>query len=116
MQLARRLRRLLKRRGLRLTDAVKQSLRDFVATVSEENPDVVDREEDSDEDAAASANEPAQQHPITCPHCGETIDIAVDLSGADQDEVQDCSVCCSPIHITYSVRDGQLQDFTSEPY
>ncbi len=116
MRLARRLRRLLKRRGLRLTDAVKQGLRDFVATVSEENPDVVDSETITDDDDAASAQEPAQQHAITCPHCGETIDIAVDLSGPDQDEVQDCSVCCSPIHVTYAVRAGRLHGFSSEPY
>lgn len=116
MRLVRRLRRLLKRRGLRLTDAVKQSLRDFVATVSEENPDVVDSEAVTDDDDAAPATERALQHPITCPHCGETIAIAIDLSGADQDDVQDCTVCCSPIHVTYSVHEGQLQDFTSEPY
>jgi len=116
MHLARRLRRLLKRRGLRLTDAVKQSLRDFIATVSEENPDVVDPEAITGADEAAPVSERALQHPITCPHCGETIDIAIDLSGADQDDVQDCTVCCSPIHVTYSVHEGQLQDFTSEPY
>ncbi|MBA3698069.1 MAG: CPXCG motif-containing cysteine-rich protein [Planctomycetes bacterium] len=116
MRLTRRLRRLLKRRGLRLTDAVKQGLRDFVAIVAEENPEVVDPEAVSDDDEAAPVGEPAQQHPITCPHCGETIDIAVDLSGPDQDDVQDCSVCCSPIHVTYSVRDGRLQGFSSEPY
>jgi len=116
MHLARRLRRLLKRRGLRLTDAVKQSLRDFIATVSEENPDVVDPEAITGDDEAAPVSERALQHPITCPHCGETIDIAIDLSGADQDDVQDCTVCCSPIHVTYSVHEGQLQNFTSEPY
>jgi len=116
MRLVRRLRRLLKRRGLRLTDAVKQSLRDFVATVAEENPGVVDPEAVSDDDTLPSAAEPALQHPITCPHCGENIGIAIDLSGGDQDDVQDCTVCCSPIHVTYSVRDGQLYGFTSEPY
>jgi len=116
MHLARRLRRLLKRRGLRLTDAVKQSLRDFIATVSEENPDVVDPEAITGDDEAAPVSERALKHPITCPHCGETIDIAIDLSGADQDDVQDCTVCCSPIHVTYSVHEGQLQNFTSEPY
>lgn len=115
MRLARRLRRLLKRRGLRLTDAVKQGLRDFVATVSEENPDYVDGEASVEDDEVAPSAERALQHPIICPHCGEPIEIAIDLSGGDQNDVQDCTVCCSPIHVTYSVRDGQLQDFTSEP-
>lgn len=116
MRLLRRLRRLLKRRGYRLTGPVKDGLREFVATVSEENPDVVDPEAVSDDDDDAPPREPAQQHPIACPHCGETIDIHIDLSGPDQDDVQDCSVCCSPIHVTYSVRQGRLHGFTSEPY
>ena len=116
MRLYKRLRRLLKRRGYRLTEAVKDGLREFVATVSEENPEVVDPEAASDDEVGEAAGGPAQQHPISCPHCGETIDIHIDLSGPDQDDVQDCSVCCSPIHVTYSVRDGRLDGFTSEPY
>ena len=116
MRLARRLRRLLKRRGYRLTEAVKDGLRDFVATVSEENPDVVDPEAADDEaDGEGDDGERTLNHPITCPYCGETIDIALDLSGGDQDDVQDCSVCCSPIHVTYSVSRGKLRSFTSGP-
>ncbi len=117
MRLVRRIRRLLKRRGLRLNDAVKEALHDFVATVSEENPDVIDPEAISDDDdAEVPESERSLQHPIACPHCGETIHIAVDLSGDDQDEVQDCTVCCSPIHVTYSSRNGRLHGFSSEPY
>jgi hypothetical protein len=51
---------------------------------------------------------------IDCPHCGERIDIAIDLSGGDQDNVQDCEVCCSPIRIVYTVRDGRLGDLSCE--
>ena len=117
MRLARRLRRLLKRRGYRLTDAVKEGLRDLIATVSEQNPDVVDPEsaDDHADDDGEDAGGRALSHPIPCPHCGETIDIAIDLSGGDQDDVQDCTVCCSPIHVTYSVVRGRLRDFTSGP-
>lgn len=115
MRLARRLRRLLKRRGYRLTEAVKEGLRDFVATVSEENPDVVDPDAADEEAEDADTGERTQYHPITCPYCGETIDIALDLSGGDQDDVQDCTVCCSPIHVTYSVSRGKLRSFSSEP-
>lgn len=115
MRLLRRLRRLLKRRGYRLTDAVKDGLRDFVATVSEENPDVVDPEALADESDSDGEAESTQNHPITCPYCGETIDIALDLSGGDQDDVQDCAVCCSPIHVTYTVSRGKLRSFSSEP-
>lgn len=115
MRLVRRLRRLLKRRGYRLTEAVKDGLREFVATVSEENPDVIDPEAATEDDGGGDEGERTQNHPIPCPHCGETIDIALDLSGGDQDDVQDCSVCCSPIHVTYSVTRGRLRSFTSGP-
>ena len=114
MRLLRRLRRLLKRRGYRLTEAVTDGLHDFVATVSEQNPDVVDPEAESDDDEG-TAPEGAVNHPIACPYCGETIDIAIDLSAGDQDDVQDCTVCCSPIHVTYTVSRGKLRSFTSEP-
>lgn len=34
---------------------------------------------------------------ITCPHCGESIEIALDAgSGPVQEYVEDCEVCCRP--------------------
>lgn len=33
----------------------------------------------------------------TCPHCGESIQVAIDPSaGARQQYVEDCPVCCNP--------------------
>lgn len=37
---------------------------------------------------------------IRCPFCGHPTHITVDVSGDDQDDVEDCSNCCNPIHIT----------------
>jgi len=113
MRLAKRLSALLKRRGCRLTEAVRDALTDFVATVYEHNPTMSDPEADADEDTE-SAEALSYTRPITCPHCGETIDIAVDLSSGDQDHIQDCEVCCSPIRIVYTVRNGALESFSSE--
>ena len=39
-----------------------------------------------------------------CPHCGETIQLAVDPSGGDrQDYIEDCPVCCNPnlLHVMF---------------
>jgi len=36
---------------------------------------------------------------ILCPFCGHPTHIALDISGDDQDDIEDCSNCCSPIHI-----------------
>ncbi len=114
MRLERRLLRLLRKRGIRLNDELRLAVRDFTATVAEQNPAFIDAEADAD-DGDGADGDGALQHDISCPHCGETIPIAIDLSGDDQDDVQDCTVCCSPIHVTYSVRAGRLHGFSSEP-
>ena len=36
---------------------------------------------------------------ITCPYCGESIDIMLDDSVDEQDYFEDCSVCCRPIRM-----------------
>jgi hypothetical protein len=45
---------------------------------------------------------------ITCPHCGETIEIVIDLSVPDQSYIEDCSVCCRPITISVVAEDGEI--------
>lgn len=41
---------------------------------------------------------------VQCPYCGEWIDVYVDTGGAaDQDYVEDCSVCCRPIRMVVSI-------------
>lgn len=38
-----------------------------------------------------------------CPYCGEPIQLLVDCSAGDQDYVEDCQVCCRPLHIQATV-------------
>jgi hypothetical protein len=49
-----------------------------------------------------------QHETITCPYCWESIDITLDLSVDEQQQVEDCSVCCRPIVIRYRAQDGEL--------
>jgi len=49
---------------------------------------------------------------VTCPHCWESITLEVDLSAGDQSYVEDCSVCCAPILVNYTVEDGELTDIS----
>jgi len=51
---------------------------------------------------------------VTCPSCWEAIELELDLSGEGQDYVEDCSVCCRPMRIRFSVEDGELVDFAVE--
>ncbi|MGE4407365.1 CPXCG motif-containing cysteine-rich protein [Pseudomonas sp.] len=32
-----------------------------------------------------------------CPYCGEPAEALLDLSGGDQQYIEDCPVCCRPI-------------------
>jgi hypothetical protein len=43
---------------------------------------------------------------LDCPYCGEAIEIAVDCSVASQQLIEDCSVCCRPIVLSVTVRQG----------
>lgn len=34
---------------------------------------------------------------VTCPYCGESVEVALDAGGQeDQEYVEDCEVCCRP--------------------
>lgn len=47
---------------------------------------------------------------ISCPYCGELIEILVDDSASSQDYFEDCSVCCRPIRVQVNVDiDGDCQ-------
>jgi hypothetical protein len=48
---------------------------------------------------------------VSCPYCGEPVDIALDPgSGSRQEYVEDCQVCCRPwqVHVTY-LADGSAE-------
>jgi Cysteine-rich CPXCG len=34
---------------------------------------------------------------VTCPYCGELLDVLVDDTSGEQSYYEDCSVCCAPI-------------------
>ncbi len=47
---------------------------------------------------------------ISCPYCGEAIEILLDASAGDQQYIEDCQVCCRPITVTVTLdADGDAQ-------
>jgi len=40
---------------------------------------------------------------ITCPYCGEAIELLVDDSAGDQRYIEDCQVCCRPITVVVAI-------------
>ncbi len=52
----------------------------------------------------------------TCPHCGESILLAIDPSaGAMQDYVEDCPVCCNPNQLRIIFDEDGLADAHAKP-
>ena len=35
---------------------------------------------------------------ISCPYCGETIEVLIDVADIDEQYIEDCQVCCKPIN------------------
>jgi hypothetical protein len=46
---------------------------------------------------------------ISCPYCGEAIEVVIDMSVESQEYVEDCSVCCRPITLIASITDGEAE-------
>ncbi len=52
---------------------------------------------------------------LTCPYCGETLDINVDCSAGSQSYIEDCEVCCRPIELRMECdADGNLNSLTAK--
>ena len=50
----------------------------------------------------------------TCPHCWESISLALDLSVGPQDYIEDCPVCCHPMMVLLLAEDGRLIELRVE--
>jgi hypothetical protein len=55
-----------------------------------------------------------QGHDASCPHCGEQINLTLDLSLPEQSYIEDCPVCCNPMLVSYSSEDGELSELSVE--
>ena len=63
-----------------------------------------DDEQDLDEEFPLGDGTAETDALVTCPYCGESVEIALDPgSGDDQEYVEDCEVCCQPwrVSVTY---------------
>jgi hypothetical protein len=45
---------------------------------------------------------------IQCPYCGESIEIIIDESIAQQSYIEDCSVCCRPIELSVTIAGEEI--------
>ena len=54
-----------------------------------------------------------QTHDLSCPYCGEIIQIIVDCSIPEQEYIEDCQVCCRPINFHVNIDSDNIQIQTS---
>lgn len=63
-----------------------------------------DNEDELDEEFPLGDGSADTEATVVCPHCGESVEITLDPgSGAAQEYVEDCEVCCQPwrVEVTY---------------
>ena len=48
---------------------------------------------------------------VSCPYCGETLDVLLDPSVPRQEYIEDCQVCCRPIVFDVTVADEEVLVF-----
>jgi hypothetical protein len=44
-----------------------------------------------------------EEQSITCPYCGEAIEVLIDPQDAGDEYIEDCQVCCKPIVFNVTV-------------
>jgi transcription elongation factor Elf1 len=52
-----------------------------------------------------------QERTFTCPYCWEQISVFLDPSVREQTYIEDCEVCCRPMHIEYRAKHGNIVSF-----
>ncbi len=51
-----------------------------------------------------------EEKALSCPYCGEPIQLLIDCSIEEQRYVEDCQVCCQPMVVDVMLdEDGQVQ-------
>jgi hypothetical protein len=50
-----------------------------------------------------------QTHNLSCPYCGELIQITIDCSVSDQQYIEDCQVCCRPINFHVNIDNNNVE-------
>jgi hypothetical protein len=51
---------------------------------------------------------------VSCPYCGQAMEIDIDCTGGDQSFYEDCQTCCMPVRFVITVDEaGNLSSATA---
>jgi hypothetical protein len=45
---------------------------------------------------------------VTCPYCGQAVELVIDTTEANQAFVTDCEVCCRPFQVRVECEPGEV--------
>ncbi len=54
------------------------------------------------------------EHFFVCPYCAQQISFVLDTSVRSQTYVEDCEICCRPIHVRYVVHGEDIAEFEAK--
>jgi len=52
---------------------------------------------------------------ISCPFCGQTFEVGIDTSLAQQCFTTDCEICCRPIEVRAECKPGEILNLKTAP-
>ena len=79
----------------------------------DDEDDIARRAEELDEEFPLGDGVADLSSEVSCPYCGESVEITLDPgSGSTQEYIEDCQVCCRPwnVSVTYH-EDGSAEVF-----
>ena len=79
----------------------------------DDEDDIARREEELDEEVPLGDGVADRSSEVSCPYCGESVEITLDPgSGSTQEYIEDCQVCCRPWNVTVTYHeDGSAEVF-----
>ena len=79
----------------------------------DDEDDIARREEELDEEFPLGDGVADLSSEVSCPYCGESVEITLDPgSGSTQEYIEDCQVCCRPWNVTVTYHeDGSAEVF-----
>lgn len=96
-------------RSLNAASGESYELDDLFDYAPSRSPRALDREALESPDPVAGASSTSREASYSCPSCGESIVVPLDVADGSREYVEDCPVCCSPVVLRIDSDDGEAR-------